>query len=195
MGCGQKVHPKTLPLFNREVLSGDIVHYSFQVPAGTGLNEVIGIHRVVKEKNEGKPIKTKTNIFLQHGDVKDFTGMFLNGVRTPHIEDDFGIAIYLARNDIDVWGIDQNWALVPKRNQFFLYERLGHGKSGQKFAFCPGNRHLARIFTGCGNNTLNLLGYSSGVLTGYAVLNEEAVLPKNKRVIGRMDPGRLRVQM
>lgn len=187
--AGKKYTPKTLPSFNRQVLSGDIVHYSFRVPAGTGLYDVIGIHRVVKEKKEGQPIKTKKNIFLQHGDVKDFTGMFLNGVRTPHIEDDFGIAIFLARNDIDVWGIDQNWALVPQTETNFSYMKdWGMENQAQNLHFALEIAHLARIFTGCGNNTLNLLGYSSGVLTGYAVLNEEAVLPRNKRVVGGWIP-------
>ncbi|HOT97435.1 MAG TPA: hypothetical protein PLG50_02185 [bacterium] len=185
----KKYTPKALPFFKREVLTGDIVHYSFQVKVGVGTYDVIGIHRVVKETKTGQPIKTKKNLFLQHGDSKDFTGMFLNGVRTPNVADDFGIAIFLARNDIDVWGIDQNWTLVPASvTDFTFMKDWGIDNQVSNLRFAMEIARFARTFSGCGNNALNLSGYSSGVLTGYALLNEEAKLAKNKRVVAGWIP-------
>ncbi|HNW58314.1 MAG TPA: hypothetical protein PKI62_01390 [bacterium] len=185
----KKYTPKTLPFFKREVLTGDIVHYSFQVKVGAGTYDVIGIHRVVKETKTGQPIKTRKNLFLQHGDSKDFTGMFLNGVRTPNVADDFGIAIFLARNDIDVWGIDQNWTLVPASvTDLSFMKDWGIDNQVSNLRFAMEIARFARTFSGCGNNALNLSGYSSGVLTGYALLNAEAKISKNKRVVAGWIP-------
>jgi hypothetical protein len=186
---GKKYTPKTLPFYKREVLTSDIVHYSFQVQVGTGVHDIIGIHRVVKEKKSGQPIKTAKNIFFQHGDSKDFTGMYLNGVRTIHVADDFGIAIFLARNDIDVWGIDQNWTLVPASvTEFGFMKDWGIDNQVDNLKKALEIARFARTFSGCGSNALNLSGYSSGVLTGYALLNEEAKLAKNKRVVAGWIP-------
>jgi hypothetical protein len=55
--------------FQRQVISGDIVHYSFRVPVGPGQHDVIGIHRVVKETRPFRPIKTDKAVFFQHGDL------------------------------------------------------------------------------------------------------------------------------
>jgi len=184
-----KYKGKALPFFKREVLTGDIVHYSFRVQVGAGAYDFIGVHRVVKERKVGQPIKTAKNLFLQHGDSKDFTGMFLNGVRTPNVADDFGIAIFLARNDVDVWGIDQNWALVPASvTDFTFMKDWGIENQVDNLKLAMEIAQFARKYSGCGSNALNLSGYSSGVLTGYALLNKEAKLAKNKRVVAGFIP-------
>lgn len=59
-----KYTPKPVTSFKRQVLSGDVVHYSFQVKTGTGPYDVIGVHRVVKESKIGQPIKSAKNLFL-----------------------------------------------------------------------------------------------------------------------------------
>ncbi len=41
-----------------------------------------------------------------------------------------------------------------------------------------------KVLTGCGDDKLNLLGYSSGVWTGYALLNQESQYPLYRRVVG-----------
>ena len=40
----------------REPVVGDIVHYSFKVRVGSGRYDIIGLHRVVKEKAPYRPI-------------------------------------------------------------------------------------------------------------------------------------------
>ena len=99
--------------FEREIIVGNIAHYSAQVQVGPGEYDRIGIHRVVKERRPYQPMKTHRNVFLQHGDLKDFAGIFLPGQYSPNLPDDFGVAVFLAQHDVDVWGIDQNWNLVP----------------------------------------------------------------------------------
>ena len=45
--------------FIRQPISGNIVHYAFQGPVGPGPFDVIGIHRVVKERAPHQPMDTR----------------------------------------------------------------------------------------------------------------------------------------
>jgi len=160
--------------FQRQIITDNIVHYKFQVPVGSGQHDVIGIHRVVKEKRKFRPIKTDKTVFLQHGDSKDFEGMYLPGIHSPNTPDDFGIAIFLAENNIDVWGIDQAWTLVPKETSDFSFmENWGIQKQVDDLRIAMAITRFARLLTGSGFDKLILSGYSSGVVTGFALLNEE----------------------
>ncbi len=64
----------------RTIITDKIAHYFFKVRVGPGTYDVIGIHRVVRKKGSNQPIDTPKNVFLLHGDYKDFEGCFLPGV-------------------------------------------------------------------------------------------------------------------
>lgn len=167
----------------RQVL-GDVVHYSGIVRTGPNFYDKIGIHRVVKESAAYKPIKTKKAVFLQHGASSDFKFGFLPCLYTDNLPPDFGLAIFLARNDIDVWGIDQAWCLVPPNETDFsfmvdwgiprLIDDLGTGVQVAR---------LARRMTGNGWDQMLLLGYSFGAEIGFGLLDGEAQLPPGQRQI------------
>jgi hypothetical protein len=165
----------------REVIVDDIVHYYFEVQVGSGLHDVIGLHRVVKERRPHHPIRTKKNIFLQHGDAVGFV-KFLFGPASPNTPDDHAAAVYLAQQDVDVWGIDQNWILVPGGLTDFAFmagwsmqNQIDNLRAGLAIA------RITRLLTGNGFGKMHLLGYSSGVMTGYAYLNEESQRPPGQR--------------
>ena len=184
----KKMPSACLPQFQRQPIFGNIVHYKFQIPTGSGPYDMIGIHRVVKEERPYQPIKTAKNLFLQHGDNKDFEGMWMPGTRSSHTPDDFGLAQYLAQHDIDVWGIDQAWTLVPDLTDFSFMEGWGIQRQVDDLRLAMAVAYFARLMTGCGWNKLNLLGYSSGVWTGYALLNEEARPPRAQRLTAGFIP-------
>ena len=50
--------------FDREVLVEGIAHYTADIPVGEGAYDVIRIHRVVRELEPYRPIRTGKNIFL-----------------------------------------------------------------------------------------------------------------------------------
>ncbi len=102
LSCGTE-----LKFIDRLHVAADIYHYVWVMKMGPHPWDRVGIHRVIKEKHHCKPIRAKKNIFLQHGDCKDFEGMFLPGTKSPNMPNDFGLAVYLAEQEIDVWGIDQ----------------------------------------------------------------------------------------
>lgn len=176
LGCGN-VTPVEV-----ENLGGGIVHYSYRLRIGAGPYDAIGLHRVIKESRPGVPIKTRKTVFMQHGDAVAFEGAFLFGSRSANVPDDHSIAYYLAANDVDVWGIDQNWTLVPQTETDFSF-MAGWGMQNQveNLDFAVTVARLVRLMTGLGPGKLHLLGYSSGSWTGYAYLNMETQKPAQER--------------
>jgi hypothetical protein len=146
------------------------------------MHDRIGIHRVVRETRPGYPIKQRDRIFLQHGDLKNFVGMFLPALYSPTTPEDFGTAIYLAQNNVDVWGIDQGWTLVPPGTTDYSFMQtwgLQYHVDALRSALAIARE--VRWLMGGSDDRFNLLGYSSGGMTGYALLNHEAQLPKSER--------------
>ncbi len=167
----------TLMNYERQVISGNIVHYKFEVAVGSDPHDKIGIHRVVKEAAPYQPIITDKALFYQHGDAKDFVGMTLPGLYSATTPNDFGIAVYMAQNDVDFWGIDQAWTLVPAdETDFGFMKDWGLGKNTTDLRTAMAVARIARFLTSDVLDKMDMAGYSSGVTTGYAVLNHETTL-------------------
>ena len=172
----------------RQVIVDDIVHYSFQVRVGSGPYDVIGLHRVVKEKKPGDPIKAKETVFLQHGDAIGFV-KFIFGAAAPSVPDDHGSAIFLAQHGVDVWGIDQPWVLVPYGiADFSFMANWGIGYEIDVLRIGLGIARSSRAMTGSGYGKMNLLGYSSGAFLGYSYVDYETQLPPGLRHVSGYIP-------
>ncbi len=175
--------------YDREEVAPGIVHYRWEIQVGMDAMDVIALHRVVKEDGTNGPIRAKKSIFLQHGDAKDFTGMFLPGTLSATTPNDFGAAVYWARRDVDVWGIDQAWNLVPAETaEFGFMADWGMDKQARDLGTAIAIARQARLATGNGYRKMILLGYSSGSATGYALINAETQLPPGLRQVGGWIP-------
>jgi hypothetical protein len=169
-------------LVSREQVTENIAHYHFEVITGEGDYDRIGLHRVVRERRPYRPIRARKSIMFQHGDVKDFVGVFLPGVNQPNTPDDFGIAVHLAAEGIDVWGIDQAWTLVPtEETDFTFMADWGMQRQVDDARIAMGVARFVRCWTGSGFGKMIFSGFSSGVWTGYALLNHETQLPYGRR--------------
>lgn len=156
--------------WSREVVCGDIVHYEWLLQVGPGQYDQIKVHRVVKELIPQRPIRTANAIFLQHGDAVGFV-KFMYGQAAPSVPDDHAVAVYLAQNDVDVWGIDQNWVLVPEETTDFGFMQdwgMDNQMSNLRIALAIA-RH-SRSYTA-----------SSGAWLGFSYLNAEAAVPEKHR--------------
>lgn len=170
--------------FERTSIAGNIAHYSVTIRTGPGAYDRIGIHRVVQENRPYHPVRTKKAFFMLHGDLKRFETMFIPGLFSPTLADDFGIAVYLARNGVDVWGIDQAWNFVPRsETDFSFFADWGIQREVDHLEIGLGVARVARLITGNGYDKMLLLGYSSGSATGYALLNQESQWPECKRQV------------
>jgi hypothetical protein len=182
-GCGNIID------MEREELTPGIAHYTYKIKVGEGDYDVIGLHRVVKETRPYKPIKTCKNVFFQHGDAVGFEGMTLYGLNAPSAPEDRSMAIYMAQNDIDFWGIDQNWILVPQGvTDFDFMADWGILNQVENLDIALSIARFTRLMTGCGPGKMNLMGYSSGTWTGYAYLNFETQKKLQFRNVGGYIP-------
>lgn len=173
----------------REVIAGDVAHYRFVVRTGPGPFDEIGIHRVVRESSPNRPIRTPMNVLFLHGDIKDFEGVYLPGLISPRIPDDVGIAVYLAQNNVDVWGVDQAWCLVPESvTDLGFMSSWGMQRQVNDLAIGVAVARITRLLTGGGVGKIILGGFSSGASTGYAMLNQETILPPVLRNVGGFIP-------
>ncbi|MBN1154429.1 hypothetical protein JXB12_05850 [candidate division KSB1 bacterium] len=168
----------------RKHIRNDIFHYKFEVRTGPDPFDIIAIHRVVKVRWFGMPIHTKMAFFFQHGDAKDFTGMMLPGVYSASTPIDFGMAVYLAEKNVDVWGIDQAWTLVPGGlTDLSFMKDWGLQRQIDDLNIAIAIARYTRLFSGSGFGKMILSGYSSGVFTGYAFLNQETQIPVGQRQV------------
>ncbi|KAA3624817.1 MAG: hypothetical protein DWQ02_22620, partial [Bacteroidetes bacterium] len=162
--------------YTKEDLGNNLMHYYFEVSVGTHDQDKIGLHRVVKQSND-QPIKTEKTFFFQHGDLKNFVGMLLPANYSPSTSDDFGFGLYLAKNDVDVWGMDQAWCMADETTTDFSYmQGYGLNKSSKDLRTGMAIARIARYLTGNKLDKMLLACYSSGVSTGYALLNTETQL-------------------
>ncbi len=174
----QRLHWQAVEFIGREVVAGDVVHYAWHLRIGPGTYDKIGLHRVVRETRPWRPIRTSRSIFLQHGDYVGFATAFLPGSYSPNTPADFGVAVHLADADVDVWGIDQAWTLIPEGlADFSFMADWGLQREVDRLSAGIAIARLTRFLTGSGHGKVLLLGYSAGAFTGYALLNQETQLP------------------
>jgi pimeloyl-ACP methyl ester carboxylesterase len=167
---------------DRTQLDDDIAHYRYDVAMGSSKYDVVRIHRVVREKRPNKPVSTRDAVMLLPGNPNSFEGIFMAPMVTGVSELDHSIAIFLAKNGIDVWGMDYGWALVPPdetdfefMGQWGLAKDVAHAAAALSFA------RSIRVDTGQGNGRLHLLGLSYGGQVAYPLVGEETLLPPGLR--------------
>jgi hypothetical protein len=106
----------------RRELSADVAEYSFTLQIGPGPHDAIGLHRMIKE-NGIRPVRPDSGIFFVHGDALGFDAAFLASAASPSIPDSRALPVFLAENDVEVWGIDQRWILVDASTTDFTFMR------------------------------------------------------------------------
>ncbi|OJH37395.1 hypothetical protein [Cystobacter ferrugineus] len=177
-----------LDVERREVEAGT-GEYSYTVRVGSGAYDVIILHRVVAESSPGRPRSGLKPVFLVHGDLWGFRGAFLPSLASTVVPRSKSFALYLARQGLDVWGIDLRWVHVPANTTDFsfmqnwnLETHVQDVRAGLFLASQvrrPGN---------LGGEPMPLLGWSRGAAIGYALLNAEAKLPANERRVSAFVP-------
>jgi len=176
--------PCTISTITKRSLSGDVSEYSFTLKIGSGANDVIGLHRVVKDAGILPPPNIAPAFFV-HGDVLGFDGAFVASAASASVPDSHSLPVFLAERGIDVWGIDLRWALVPASTTDFTFMQ-GWGLAMQAsdvgigLAVAQGARGSSQ--------PMNLLGWSRGGQVGYAYLSFEAALPPAQRRVGGFIP-------
>jgi pimeloyl-ACP methyl ester carboxylesterase len=172
---------------DRTELGDDIAHYRYDVAMGPGKYDVVRIHRIVREKRPNKPVSTRDAVMLLPGNPNSFEGIFMAPMVTGVSEMDHSIVIYMAKNDIDVWGMDYGWALVPiDETDFTFMGQWGLAKDAAHAEAALSFVRSIRVDTGQGNGRLHVLGLSYGGQVAYTLVGEETVQPAGLRNVKGM---------
>lgn len=157
----------------REEIGDYIAHYQFDVPLGPGEFDVVRIHRVVRERRPYRPVRTEGAVFMTHGASLNFEAIFLNaGTESPNAAT--SVAVNLASQGIDVWGMDFAWTLVPlETTDFSFMQDWGLERDAAHTRAAMSIARLIRGLTHQGFGRINLLGYSYGVGVAYAAAGAE----------------------
>jgi hypothetical protein len=162
--------------FSRTELGAGIAHYQFNVRMGEGAYDVVRIHRVIREKRPYRPVPTKGDVFMVHGAFTGFDGTFFSvGMESSDVNAKTSSPFYLASKNIDVWGIDLGWTMVPNDEtlDFSFMDGWGYEKDADHTLKAMGIARIVRGLTGQGFSAINLLGFSSGNTVAYAAANIE----------------------
>ena len=172
-----------------DAAQGDVVHYQFDVPVGPGPYDVIRIHRVVKEVRPGRPAKKMEGILLLPGIPQMFEAIFLQAPLSGHPVGQSSVALYLALNDIDVWGMDYGHSFVPyPSTEFGFFRDWGVERDAADVQTALSIARWLRVTSEQGNGPMHLLGFSYGGLLVYAAAAEDTQRPGNLRNIKGLIP-------
>ena len=156
---------------------GGIVHRQLTVRVGPGPFDVVRIHRVVRERRPFHPIRTKGAVFMVHGSSQDFDDIFFTaGADDPTTQT--SIPLYLASKNIDVWGIDLGWTMVPiETTDFSFMQDWGVERDVDHTLTALSIARLLRGLTGQGFGRVHLLGFSYGAAVAYIAAGHETQQP------------------
>ena len=168
---------------HREVAAGNIAHYTFSVRTGRGKYDRFTLHRLIAENKPYHPSATQSNIFLTHGANQNFEDIYLEP-GTMDLNSGTSIAMYLASNGVDVWGIDLGWTHVPEgETDFAFFENWGVDRDVNDILKGMSLARLIRGITKQSFGRMNLLGFSYSVALAYVAAGYETQQHRMKRDI------------
>lgn len=178
-----------LSSIERRHVIDDIYEYSFLLKVGDGEHDQIGIHRVVKETEQGMPIRARESIFMVHGDLWGFDQAFMSSTLSSRVPRQQSIGIFLAAKGVDVWGVDLRWVQVPANTTDVTFMKDWNIQTHVRdIAAAIGVARTVRRTTGSGFGKTTLMGWSRGAILAYAYANEEARMPAGLRQVKALVP-------
>jgi hypothetical protein len=179
----------TLLEADRRVVESGIAEYSYTLRVGSGAQDLITVHRVVAELFPGRALPAHQSVFLVHGDLWGFRSAFLPGVTSSAVPREKSFAIHLARQGMEVWGIDLRWVHVPANTTDFTF--MKDWNLEMHVQDVSTGLLLARTVRAVGParaGPMPLLGWSRGATIGYALLNAETQWSPDRRQVSAFIP-------
>jgi len=187
--AGLKASGCKLKTVERRHIVADVFEYSFQLQVGAGAHDVIGVHRVIRERANGVPHAADRAVFMIHGDLWGFDEAFMSSTLSGAVARDYSIGVFLARKGVDVWGIDLRWQQVPAETTDFNFMKdWTIDTHVSDVAAAVGVARAVRTADGSGSGKVALMGWSRGGVIAYAYANREATLPESDRQVNALIP-------
>jgi hypothetical protein len=174
---------------DRQILVDNIAYYRFDVVVGPGHYDKIRIHRVVKERAPYQPLNLPQAVMFFPGEPTYFATLYIESLIDKGIARDRSIAIYLAEHNIDVWGMDYRWALVPEDTTNFTFMKdWGAERDVQDGEIAL---TIARMLRGSflqPAGPMFVSGLSYGAQIDYGIASDDLLLPAVQRNVKGIIP-------
>lgn len=175
----------------RTVLAGNVVHYTWEVRVGRGPLDVVRLHRVVKEPRHPsrRPVPKMEGVMLLPGAPQLFERIFLPPASPSVPTEEGSVALFLASNGVDVWGMDYGWTAVPYESPDVPYlGGWGIAKDAEHVEIALSLARWQRARSGQGSGPIHVLGFSYGGFLAYAVAGEDTQRRGNLKNVKGMIP-------
>jgi dienelactone hydrolase len=181
-------HPSIIGA-ERTVVLGNVAHYRFTVRVGAGPFDVIQVHRVVKERRPYLPAPRMEGVMLLPGAPQLFEAIFLPPAAPGVQPEKASVALFLASNGVDVWGMDYGWTAVPREaTDFSALQGWGIDKDATHTEIALSIARWIRGLSWQGVGPIHLLGFSYGGFLVYAVAGEDSQRPRFLRNVKGIIP-------
>jgi len=173
----------------RQILVDNIAYYQFVVSVGPGQHDKIRIHRVVKERAPYQPMNVHQAVMFFPGEPTYFATLYIEPLIDKKIAGDRSIAIYLAEHDIDVWGMDYRWALVPENTTDFTFIKdWGAERDVQDGEIALTIARMMRSTLRQPAGPMFISGLSYGAQINYGIASDDLLLPPELRNVKGIIP-------
>lgn len=165
----------------RRELPRSLVQYSVVLRVGPHPQDLIGVHRIIREVSPGIPMATPHAVLMVHGSNWSFNAIFNR--------EENSAAQFLAVHGVDVWGIDLRWVQVPEDTSDFSFmadwDIATHIQDIEKVLEIA---RRVRLLTGSRSDKMHVLGWSLGSALAYAYANAETQAPPERRHLKGLIP-------
>lgn len=153
----------------------------YHLRVGPGEYDRIIVHRVATD-DAGRRTK---NLMLLPGTGLDVDNLYLPGLNSNEVPDDFSPLIQMARSGIDAWSADYRGSNLPTdivdysfMSDWCLETAVTDMQLAIRFA------RLVRLFSGDGYRKITVGGYSAGVTVAFSIASADAARHYGRRDVG-----------
>lgn len=174
---------------SREVVTGDVAHYTIVLRVGDTPSAEVAIHRVVRERSPWVPRRASSAILLLHGDFATFSSTFLSPGEAPAGQASHGLSAYLASQGVDVWGADRRWTRAPiDAADLSDFDGMDLSQAITDTGLALGFARGVRAISGNGFGRIALGGFSHGGQIAYEYAAAESQKPLGQRHVKALVP-------
>lgn len=155
----------------RDIPTRGVKRIQYHLKVGAGEFDTITLHRVATRKAG----RLKNAIMLLPGTGLDVENIYLPGLNSEAVPDDFSPLIHFAREGIDAWSADYRGSELPAEiADFSFMADWGINTATSDMQLALRFARLVRLFSGHGYRRIHIGGYSAGVAVAFAVASADA---------------------
>lgn len=156
----------------------------YHLQVGPGEFDTITVHRVTTDATQ----RRRKALLLLPGTGLDVENIYLPGINSSAVADDFSPLVHAARAGIDAWSADYRGSDLPARadlpeplQDYSFMADWGLATAASDMQLALRFARLVRLFSGDGFRRIHVGGYSAGVSVAFALASADAQRHRGRR--------------